>query len=132
MRPALPPDHVRDSARHAADMTRGNWLLLVSEGMATPTQVIAEAAKPHGAALLKLRLRQLVQAQPDWGEGRSSALVSKVAKIAGSKKPASEATIGWLLDRRTGGRRFAAWLDSIDEKSGTPCTGFPFRLEVGE
>ncbi|XKH58612.1 hypothetical protein LG293_16300 (plasmid) [Citricoccus nitrophenolicus] len=112
-------------------MTRGNWLLLVSEGMAEPNEVIAEAAKPHGAALLKLRLRQLVMTHPDWGEGRSSALVAKIVRISGSKVPASEATIGWLLDRRSGGRRFAAWLDSIEEKSGTPCSGFPFRLEVG-
>lgn len=110
-------------------MTRGNWILLVSEGMFTPTDVIAEAAKPAGAPLLKLGLRQLVMAQPDWGEARSSALVSKVISVSGSKIPVAKATVSWLLDRRSGGRRFAAWLDSIQEKAGTPGAGFPFRLE---
>lgn len=126
----LPAASVRDAARHQADLVRGSWLLRLTQGQATATEVITAAAGPGGAPLMRLRLRSLLMAQPGWGEDRSEHLVSQVIRVSGAQlRPGFQATVAWLLDRRAGGRRFAAWLDALQVKDGLPCAGFPFRLE---
>lgn len=128
-RPPLPAAEVRDNARRQAEMVRGNWMMMISQGIVSPTEVVCEAAKPEGAPLLKLKLHQLLLAQPDCSLGKATARLSQALRVSSARsKPTDRPTVAWLLDRRSGGRRFAAWLDSETPKQGPPVEGFPFRL----
>jgi hypothetical protein len=113
-------------AREAAARVRGEWLLLLRDDLVGPNDVLTEASTPDGRPLLKLSLRQLLLARPGWGRKRTEAVIRKVSSVATGRIEARQITVGWLLDPRSGGRRFAAWLDALEPKTGPAWPGFPF------
>lgn len=115
-----------NSARRSAARFRSEWLLLVHDLMVTPGDVLAEAGHPHGRALLKLSLRQILLAQPGWGRTRADTVIEKIMSVTDARIERRQVTVGWLLDPRAGGRRFAAWLDAFEPRSALGGEGFPY------
>ena len=107
-------------------------------------EVIEAEAAPHGlmSALVSLRgdgAEALARSwegtvqwicpsplRPGWGRKRTEAVIRKVSSVATGRIEARQITVGWLLDPRSGGRRFAAWLDALEPKTGPAWPGFPF------
>lgn len=114
------------SARLNADRLRAEWQLLIHEQMVTPGDALTEAARPEAKPLLKLTLRQLLLAQPGWGSTRVKGVIDKILSVADAKIDPRQATVGWLLDPRSGGRRYAAWLDAFEPRSALGGPGFPY------
>lgn len=131
---ATPPRNhpaLLQSARRLADRKRAEWLLLVNDGTFGPAELLHEAARADGRALLKLSLRQVLLAQKGWGRKKTDAVLSHIFSIVGGKIEVRQATVGWLLDPRAGGRRFGAWLDAFEPKSGPLWPGFPYVRSSG-
>lgn len=115
-----------NAARRSAATYRAQWLMLVHDKMVTPDDALTDAARPEARPLLKLSLRQLLLAQPGWGRTRADAVIDKILSVSEAKIERRQVTIGWLLDPRAGGRRFAAWLDAIDPRKEPAGPGFPY------
>lgn len=113
-------------ARRSASRFRAEWLMLVHDRMVTIGDVLAEAERPEAKSLLKLSLRQMLLAQPSWGRTRVNSSIDKILSVAEAKIERGQVTIGWLLDPRAGGRRYAAWLDSFEPRSALGGPGFPY------
>jgi hypothetical protein len=118
---------VANSARTVAIHERARQLIAVTEETKTIHEVIRNAATPHGRPLLRITLRQLLLAQPGWGEQKTTGALNKMARVIGQPAPTlRKLTIAWLLDPRAGGRRFMAFCDIFSAKSASPWPGFPF------
>jgi len=115
-----------NSARRAAGRLRAQWLMLVNDGTFTPTDLMKEAALTESKALLKLSLRQVLLSQQGWGRKRTDGAIDHVAGVIDARIDRRHLTVGWLLDPRAGGRRFAAWLDAFQPKTGPLWPGFPY------
>lgn len=125
-RPPVIAHEKLSSARHEAAQLRAEWLLNIHSELLDVNDLLHESVTPQGKPLLRLRLRQVLLSRPGRGRTRTDFIINRVAAVSGSKLEASKATVAWLLDPRTGGRRFAAWLDAQELKSGPPWPGFPF------
>ena len=122
-----PPLETANSARAIANQMRAAELIAVAESRQTIHDVITHAATQQGRPLLRITLRQLLLAQPGWGEQRTTATLKKLASPIGqAAPPLRKLTIAWLLDQRSGGRRFMAFCDTFSAKSAAPWPGFPF------
>lgn len=121
------------SARAAlsdARRQRAEYLIALSEGLLEPRDVVDAAALDAGRPLRKITLRQLHLSQEGWGERRTQRLLSAVAaRIGLSEEHVKGKTVAWLIDPRSGGRRYLAWLDAQQEKDGAPWAGFPFTKQ---
>lgn len=126
MTPQAPTLETANAARRSASLYRAQWLMLIHDGMVTPGDVLADAAGPDARPLLKLSLRQLLLAQQGWGRTRADGIIDKILSVTGAKIERRQVTIGWLLDPRAGGRRFAAWLDAFEPRSALGGAGFPY------
>jgi hypothetical protein len=126
MTPPAPTLEAANTARRSANLYRAQWLMLVHDGMVTPGDVLTDAAGPAARPLLKLSLRQLLLAQQGWGETRAYGVIDKILSVTDAKIERRQVTIGWLLDPRAGGRRFAAWLDAFEPRSALGGAGFPY------
>lgn len=115
------------SGLRKANRVRAEWLMLMSEGIIGPEDILAECESPDSKALLKLSLRQILLSRAGWGRKRVGAVLGHILSVTGAKIYPKHATVGWLLDSRVGGRRFAAWLDAFQTKSGPSWQGFPYR-----
>lgn len=124
-RPA-PTLQTANRARVSAARFRAEWLMLVNDRMVLPGDLIAEAARPEAKSLLKLSLRQLLLAQPGWGRTRANTVIDKILSVSNANIERRQATVGWLVDPRAGGRRFAAWLDAFEPRSALGGAGFPY------
>lgn len=125
---APPPTAVAvlNTAREQADRFRAEWLHLVHDEMVTPGDVLTEAGRPEAKPLLKVSIRQLLLAQKGWGRVRADAIIESIITVSEAKIESRQVTIGWLLDPRAGGRRFAAWLDAFEPRAALPGPGFPY------
>ena len=121
-----------NSARRRAQRLRAEWLTSVHEGFMPVTDLIAYAATEDGAPLRRVRLRELLLSQERWGESRTETVLASLRAVLnlGDDLPLRRITVGWLLDNRTSGQRFDAFLDVLGAATGagrsTPWTGFPF------
>lgn len=115
-----------NTARRAASRTRAEWLMHINEGTLTPSDLMKEAARPEARPLLKLSLRQVLLSQQGWGRKRADGVIAHIAGVIDGKIDTRHLTVGWLLDPRAGGRRFAAWLDAFQPKTGPLWPGFPY------
>lgn len=125
--PPTTPLAVPNHARLIAQQTRADWLVSVGLGVVSVQEVIEAASLPENRPLLKITLAQLLLAQPGWGSERTKAFIRRLREtleVAPAVVP--KPTIGWLLDGRTGGRRFLAWADALTPKDAPPWPGFPF------
>ena len=116
---------VLNKARRNADRFRAEWLILLNEKMMEPADLLREAARPEAKPLMKLSLRQVLLAQQGWGRRKTDAVIDHVSAVSGARIDRRKMTVGWLLDPRSGGRRFAAWLDAFEPKT-KPWPGFPY------
>lgn len=126
MTPPAPTLETANAARRNAAVYRAQWLMLIHDGMVTPGDVLADAAGPQARPLMKLSLRQLLLAQQGWGKTRADGVIDKILSVTDAKIERRQVTIGWLLDPRAGGRRFAAWLDAFEPRSALGGAGFPY------
>lgn len=122
-----PPLSLANSALADARRQRAEWLIAVAEGTVPLDDFIRHAATEEGRPLLRVKLRQLLMAQPGWGEVKTRALIDHVLAITGAAGMShTKVTLAWLLDSRAGGKRFLAFLDAITPKAAPPHPGFPF------
>lgn len=130
--PAPRPNHPApsiDKARAAlntARRQRAEYLVAITDGLVTVLDVIEAAAADSGRALRRISLRQLLLSQPGWGERRTNRILSALAARMGANDDPKDMTIAWLIDPRSGGRRFLAWLDVLGVISGEPRKAFPY------
>lgn len=113
-------------------------LLALREGLITLEDFFDTATTSDGRALASLTIRQLLTWLPDYKP--SDVELVYTGMLAGlSMRPAEVSsksiTVRWLLDRRTGGRRWESlWLAvrtfesarSSDDGAAKPWPGFPF------
>lgn len=121
------PLSLLNSARRAAARCRAEWLLLINDEIVSPDDLLKEAGTTTGRPLLKLSLRQILLSLPGWGRKRCDSILNHVVAVTGAKVEPKQITVGWLLDPRAGGRRYQAWLDARQPKSGPPWPGFPYQ-----
>lgn len=112
-------------ARREAALFRAEWLMLLHDGTVAPNDVVREAAEPDAQPLLRLSIRQMLLAQEGWGRKTAEAVIGKVMAVTEGRMGPRQTALGWLLDRKSGGRRFAAWLDAFEPKAGPAWNGFP-------
>lgn len=122
----MPPLAQANAAKANARKMRGEWLVLINQGVFSPHDLFQEAATHAGRPLRRLTLRQVLSAQADCSDERALRLVKKICSTLrlDPAPPPRDLTVGWLLDTRTGGTRILAYLDAIHPRS-TPWPGFP-------
>lgn len=114
------------AARRGANRRRAEHLSLVATGLLSVHDVVASACAPEGAPLLRISLRQLLGAQPDWGKTRVNAAMARMATLLGEDDASRERTVAWLVDPRVRGARLLAFADATTSDIGPPWPGFPF------
>jgi hypothetical protein len=117
-------------ARTEAFEARAEAKISIYQGILTPTDIILEAATEDGHALMNIRLVQLLISQPGWGMKRATEAILRICEVLEItvQKPTT-LTVSWLLDQKSGGRRFRAWVDVIEIRTGKvqpPWVGYPF------
>ncbi|MGK3708773.1 hypothetical protein [Arthrobacter sp. IK3] len=125
-----------DEALFAAEMAKvafagGQTQLPARPAPATVADVLAASAMKENRPLLRLRLTILLRYQPGWGRLRAEGVVDHVLSVTGAKLDRRLVNVGWLLDPRAGGRRYAAWLDALQPKKDPPWSGFPHTRSSG-
>lgn len=125
MKPPVNDVRALNSARREASLYRAEWLMSLTAGIVTIPDLMSEAANPEARALLKLSLRQVLLSQPGWGRRKAERILTHIESVTGARMERRKITVGWLLDPRAGGRRYAAWLDAFEPKT-TPHPGFPY------
>ena len=122
-----PTPSIENAREHLATArrVRAEYLVSVSEGLITPLDVIEQAATREGRALRKVSLRQLMLSVPGWGPSRVNRLLSVLGARISSTEHVGDKTIAWLIDPRSGGRRFLSYLD-VNQTKVSPWPGFPF------
>lgn len=118
-----PPSTKATVALANARMVRAAALAEVAEGRYTAEEMIARACDPdEDPALLRITLRELLASQQGWSLRTSSNVMRRMTEALGEKPK----TIAWLVDRRTGGKRWMAYLDATAERA-TPWPGYPWQ-----
>jgi hypothetical protein len=132
------------TARRAGDAARrhrAEHLLAVADGSLTPLEVIERAAAYGHRALRRITLRRLLTAQPGVGEATADRMLTRMLTCLRGGAPTRtdrdsmvKLTIAWLLDTRTGGRRWAAFTDALrrTRQVNAPWPGFPYAPPPGE
>lgn len=130
-----PPQSSIETARTAlvdARRLRAEYLVAVATGLVTVHDVVRASATETGKPLRRISLRQLHLSSEGWGERRTARLMSALAERIGGSETPHDKTIAWLIDPRSGGRRYLAWIDVQRSKNSAPWAGFPFTLGGGQ
>lgn len=115
----------------AARRQRAEYLVSLAEGLLTPLDLVEAATSDSGRALRKIGLRQMHLNCQGWGRRRTDRLLAGLAsRLDLDPAGVQEKQVAWLIDPRSGGRRFLAWLDVQHEKTEGPWSGFPMSREV--
>jgi hypothetical protein len=120
--PTMSPQ--REAAR-AANALRGEMLEAIYDGVLTPTDVVLHAADPTNRPLLSMLLLDILSVAPGVSEPASRRRLHRLAATLELREDLTGKSIGWLLDRRAGGRRLLAWLDA-EQPRLPPWPGFPW------
>ncbi len=123
--PPSNPVSLLNSARQQAAIFRAEWLMLIHDEIMSLSDLMHEAEREESKALLRLTLRQILLAQPGWGRRKTNQILDHILSVLGAKIDRRQLTAGWLIDPRSGGRRYASWLDAFEEKRTPPWPGFP-------
>lgn len=121
----LPDTSRARTALASARRERAETIARVALGELDVHDVIEAATRPGNKALLALRLEKILGAQPEWGHRRVKAFFAHIDAIVEAPPPTKGHQISWLLDRRSGGRRFLAWADAWHDRDRPPWPGFP-------
>lgn len=84
----------------------------LADGTITDLQFLDDAWLPENRALLTVELFQLLVNQKDWSDVRARQVLRLLLELAAERRPPSQLTVSWLLDARSGGRRYFAWLEA--------------------
>jgi len=122
----MPPLAQANAARATARRMRGEWLLLLADGVFTAEDLFREAATPQGRPLRRLTLKQVLSAQPDCSEERALKITRKICSTLrlDPAPPTRDLTVAWLLNPAAGGTRLLAYLDALHPRT-IPWPGFP-------
>jgi len=128
--PTPPPPQVPLSRANAALTTarrqRAEWLIGLDSGLVNPMELIAHSALEGGRALRRLTLRQVLTAQPRWGDARAGEVLTRLHAFTHAQGELSALTVGWLVDNRATGARFVAWFDvTAINREDPPWPGYP-------
>jgi hypothetical protein len=127
MNAPMPSLAVANQAAAAARMVRAKLLIQIadSDNPTTAVDALHAAVGTEGKPILRISIRDILLAQPGWGEERTARTIRQILDNLQIPEPKSrKMTIGWLLDRRAGGRRFMAFADALRVKD-LPWAGFP-------
>lgn len=123
--------------RRRANASRGELLQLIAEEVLSPWEALTAVATSGDGALMRLRLEQLVTAQPGIGQTRARKVVEQVMHILDTTEAhigPGRATLAYILDEQAQGKRLLAVLDAFishglieDCDDLTVWRGFPFR-----
>lgn len=124
------------SQRRIANAARGELLQLIADGTLTPWEAIVAAAASGEKPLMRLRLAQIITAQPGVGQVRARRIVEQVMQILDTTEAQTatgHATLAFVLDEQARGRRLLAVLDAFiaygliqQAEDLTVWPGFPF------
>ena len=117
----------QNEAKKHANRHRAEWLLSLSAGYITATDLITAACTEGNKPLLRITLRQLLMNQPGWGEVRVNRVLRRLRMVLGETGSDSRRlSVAWLVDSRAGGKRVQVWADALDNRSDLPWPGFPY------
>ncbi|GAA4153738.1 hypothetical protein GCM10022286_00490 [Gryllotalpicola daejeonensis] len=123
----LAPQPVAQSYQLAARRQRAAALLRVTAGEITVPDLIREACSEAGRPLLRLTLRQVLLAQPKWTKGRVERTLIRLGQVLEADLGEhARLNLAWLVDPRSGGRRFTAFCDCLVPSQAPPWDGFPW------
>ena len=98
---------------------------MVTTGQMSAFDVVLAAMGPDGGPLRRIRLDQLVLAQPNVGRVRATTFLSEVAaRLDESPSDIGGKDILWLTVPRAGAKRLFAWMDAAKTHT-LPWPGFP-------
>lgn len=124
--------HHARSALAQARQVRAQALAGLAVGRWAPEDVFDMATTRAEHPLRRLRLTQMLYAVPGIGPRTVTRILHTVAEVAGEPdKPLREMTVSWLLDRRSGGKRYLAWIDTVTARREAPWAGFPCAPNPG-
>lgn len=110
-------------ALERARRVRAEHLLAVAEGFVTVDDVIRSAKGIP--ALRRIRIRQLLAAQPGWGVVSADRVLGRM-RVLLDGRVTDRPTVGWLVDAVNGGVRLAAFCEARDRFTGAPWPGWPY------
>lgn len=128
--------------RRIANAARGELLQLIADGTLTPWEAITAAATSGEKPLMRLRLEQIITAQPGIGSARARRIVEQVMHIVNateSHTALGRVTLAYIFDEQAQGRRLLAVLDAFishgliqQTQDLTVWPGFPFTAAPDE
>lgn len=126
-------------AHAAARRVRAEWIAGLEQGFVSLSDLLQFAASaPDEAereAVRRMRLMSALAAFLNSRKRAERAVVHAVAVVEDDRSSAvkdepKSVRVGWLLDRRTNGKRILALADALMPKTTAPNVGFPFRTEA--
>ena len=115
-----------NEARREAAVYRAEWLVDLDSSTSTVNDLFKAACTDNGRPLLRLPLRQVLLAEGRIGEAKVGRTLLRIQELLGTEMPVRAMTVAWLLDSRTGGKRFMAWLDANQFQRSKPWPSFPY------
>ncbi|RYC10546.1 hypothetical protein [Nocardioides zhouii] len=105
---------------------RSMALLHVTAGRLSVADVITQAAQGnHTNPLRKIKLLQLLIAQPRVGPERATKILNRAAAFYGTNDDLTRAQLSWLVHNNMRPRRRAAWDEALRTETTSP-SGFPW------
>lgn len=126
------------SAHAAARRVRAEWLAGLEQGFVTLSDFLAFAGgsdeDPSREAVRRMRLVNVLGAALN-SRPRAYAAVVHILALAQTARDSklvyptpTKLRVGWLLDKRTHGKRILMLADALAPRTAPPVSGFPFRV----
>ena len=98
----------------------------VTIGVLTIHDLVEHAVTNEGKPLMRVSLRRLLLASPDYTMKQADHVLNHLCVVLGlpDDEVQKKFNVQWLLDERSGGRRFAAWMDAVSPRD-RPWAGWP-------
>ena len=114
------------TAAAEARRLRAETLAGLAVGRLNSEEVLDRAAERTDHPLRRLKLMDVLSAPNGVGLVTATRLLDRVRRVLGEPDlPFKAMTISWLLDRRSGGRRYLAWLEATT-RGAAPWPGWPY------
>lgn len=114
-------------AAKKARMIRGEWLLLLEQGIMRSVQLFEAASEPEGKPLRVLGLDQVLAAEYGCSRSVARRIVADLVRRSGTSP--KRANVGWLIDSHARGRRIDLWIARVGvTRSEPPCPEFPWGV----
>lgn len=125
-------------AHAAARRVRAEWIAGLEQKFVTLNDLLQFASSGEDSereAVRRMRLTTALAAALSSRKRAEAAVRHTVAVVEDDraskvKDEPKNVRVGWLLDRRTNGKRIMALADALTPKTTAPVVGFPFRTEA--